>query len=184
MLTTPEKAKSMTGGTIPDEQLLPLLVAASAAIEERCRRIFKQQTYTETINTLKGPYQHVRQYPVRAVLVVHDRNGNYIPGTVEIVEDSPGILFNRQGWPQGERAVTVSYEAGYILPEDEKEEMKANLPETLQYACILMAQHLLRNPGVLSERVGDISVTYEALNPSLPLPAAVEALIAPHIRIL
>ncbi|MNL54722.1 hypothetical protein D3C87_1780750 [compost metagenome] len=89
-----------------------------------------------------------------------------------------GILYRLDGWPEGDRAIMISYTAGYVLPNDATTDEPATLPETLEFACIMLAKHLLREPGVTSERVGDISVTYAAEE----MPVAVQSLIAPHIR--
>ncbi|MEY9097091.1 hypothetical protein ABH899_005786, partial [Paenibacillus sp. RC84] len=78
------------------------------------------------------------------------------------IESENGMLFRRSGWPCGTRTVEVEYLAGYILPSDEPGAEKATLPENYELACILYAQMLMRSPGVTSERVGDISVTYES----------------------
>lgn len=91
-----------------------------------------------------------------------------------VIEPENGMLFRRTGWPCGARLVEVEYLAGYILPSDEAGAPPATLPENIELACIMFAQILLRSPGVKSERVGDISVTYDE---SKGLPDVVKALI-------
>ncbi|MBW7452446.1 phage head-tail connector protein [Paenibacillus sepulcri] len=187
MLTTLARAKSLLGlaeeDISQDALLLISLKAASRAIEDRCRRSFCLLEHIEHCTGLPGPFLSVRQYPIRSVSsIMSDHGGALDP--FEIVEETPGLLYRACGWPRGERSIVITYRAGYVLPEQGTEEEPSDLPETLEWACVLLAQHLQRTPGVQSERVGDISVTYSSTPNITDMPAAVEALIAPHIRIL
>jgi hypothetical protein len=180
MLTTPDKARRMMGDP-PEEDLIPVLLAASTAIEDRCRRKFGYASYTEWPGSLPGSLLALKNYPVYTA-EANDLENSPLHG-IEILDN--GILFRRCGWPQRERSITVHYTGGYILPGDNQEDFPAavqKLPETLEYACIMLAKYLLREPGVQQERVGDISVTYST--DGIAFPAVVESLIAPHVRIL
>ena len=180
MLTTLSKAKLMMGIEVEDDsqddELLSLIVVASTMIEEVCRRVFKLQTHTSKVTGLPGKYIRLPQYPVHAITSISGPYGEL--AGVETLDS--GILYREGGWPRENRSITVTYQAGYVLPGDATDNDPATLPETLEYACILMIKHLQREPGVQSERVGDISVSYSAAESDMP--SAVKALITPHIR--
>lgn len=164
-----------------DEELLPLLQAASSAIEARCRRTFGYGSHTELLDGVRGGYLPLRHYPIYAASVT-ELDGAELKD-VEILKE-PGLLFRRNGWPPGQRNVTVTYTAGYRLPGAEASSVPDEalpLPESLELACILLAKHLGREPGVTQERVGEISVTY-AVDGGNRLPFTVEAMIGPYIR--
>lgn len=175
MLTTLQRAKEMLGIEMPDDELTILLSVASQAIEEKCRRNFRKQVYESQADGLRGKYIRLPNYPIHSVSAHHE--GRPLKG-IEILED--GILFRSCGWPCGERVISLTYTAGYVLPGDATPDEPATLPETLEYACILLVKHLQREPGVTAERVGDISVSYAA--DQMDMPLAVKSLIAPHIR--
>ncbi|WP_340395291.1 phage gp6-like head-tail connector protein [Paenibacillus sp. FSL E2-0177] len=179
MLTTLAKARLLgvdPANDMTDAELTALLTVASAAIEERCCRSFKLQQYTGRVNGMRGQYLYLPNYPVHSMSIYE--KPEYPFSDIETLDN--GVFFRRCGWPGGERGLSVTYTAGYVLPEDATEENPSTLPETLEYACVLMAKHLQREHGVSSERVGDISVTYAAAEADMPM--AVKSLINPHIR--
>lgn len=176
MLTTLERAKTMLGVSLEDtgqdEQLLMLLGVASAAIEARCRRTFGRQVHVQEVDRTSGQYLFLRNYPVHSVTEVLE-DEKEIKGFKVVKEKG---MLSRSVWPCG---LTVEYEAGYTLPGDETQDRPANLPKELEYACILFVQYAQRNPGVKSERVGDISVTYG--DDGADIPAPIMALINPYV---
>lgn len=179
MLTTLAKARLLgvdPADDLSDTELTALLAVASAAIEEKCRRKFKLQEYTGRVNGMRGQYLYLPNYPVHSISVYESPERPY--EDVETLDN--GVFFRRYGWPGGERGLSVIYTAGYVLPMDATDDNPSTLPETLEYACVLMAKHLQREHGVTSERVGDISVTYAANEADMPM--AVKSLIAPHVR--
>ncbi|ELK38861.1 hypothetical protein D478_27507 [Brevibacillus agri BAB-2500] len=91
-----------------------------------------------------------------------------------------GVLFRKDGWCAADRQITLTYTAGYVLPGDATPENPQTLPESLELACILLCQTLMRQPGVTSERVGDIAVTYATESDGLP--GAVKSLVDPFKR--
>lgn len=179
MLTTVERARRLGidhGDSATEEELQALIAVASTAIEEYCRRKFGLQRHEGRASGMKGSYLQLPNYPVHEVSITREPD-QQVPN-VELLEH--GILFSRCGWLGGVREYTVSYTAGYVLPANATEDTPATLPATLEYACVLMVKHLQREQGVASERVGDISVSYHASEADMP--AAVKALLAPHIR--
>ncbi|WP_405131894.1 phage gp6-like head-tail connector protein [Paenibacillus sp. FSL H8-0317] len=169
MLTTVEKLQK----NMPDEDpdyLAMIIAAASQAIEEYCNRSFKKQAYTEILSGVNpSKYLNLRNYPIHEVTSMH------IEGYTVLEE---GRLFRQSGWPAGENNISVQYIGGYVLPSDATEEEPRTLPMPLELACILYCQTLLRDPGIKSERVGSISVTYGDQN---GLPGPVKALVSPYV---
>lgn len=185
MLTTLAKAKTLL--QIPqldiedDLFIEPMLAAASSAIEDYCRRSFGYQAYTNgKFNGVRGSFLLLPNYPVHTVELLQIGGGPEPTDSFEIDTDN-GTLYRKCGWPRGERSITVTYTAGYVLPGEDPIEGIPPLPESLELACILLAQTLAREPGITAERVGDISVSYAA-NDGAGLPSAVKALINPHRR--
>ncbi|NQX68481.1 phage gp6-like head-tail connector protein [Paenibacillus alba] len=185
MLTTLARAKSFIAD---QEDVLPLALAlemASSIIETHCKRLFTKRSYTEKISTIQEPYQApsqlytklvLRQYPILSIdtfTVSGENTTDY-----ELLPDE-GILFRKNGWPRGEFIIETMYTAGFITPDIATEAEPTNLPRSLEMACILLAQTLMRAPSVTSERVGDIALTYQSDGDSLP--PAVKALIGPYV---
>ncbi|MFE0394746.1 phage gp6-like head-tail connector protein [Paenibacillus lactis] len=176
MLATLSRLQGLLGGEAAlwgDDMLTLQLASASAAIENRCKRNFKKQRYTERISGYAGSkYVNLRNYPVHSV---------EFPSAwdYEILED--GRIYRAEGWPGGEHNIEVSYIGGYVLPGDATPEEPRTLPEPLEIACLLLTQTMLREPGIRSERVGNINVTYADAPADGRLPAAVESLILPYV---
>lgn len=173
MLTTVSRAKDMLGiiDDSQDTQIEALIGVGTDAIEAYCRRQFGRRVHTETIERTAGQYLQLRNYPIIEVTNVN-RNGGQLKGWSEAVEK--GMLI-REDWPPD---VTVEYEAGYVLPGDATEEVPANLPRSLEYACILFVQYAMREPGATSVRIGDLSVSYAQDGADMPGP--VRSLLAPY----
>lgn len=171
MLTTIERLKSLLPG-VPEDLLKLQAAAASAAIEHYCKRSFRKQSYSERISGYAtSKYINLRNYPVHSV--------TEIPSAWDFELLDEGRLYRSHGWPAGEHNIAVSYIGGYVLPEDATEDEARTLPEPLELACLLYTQMLMREPGVKSERVGNISVSYADDKESLPF--AVVSLITPYV---
>lgn len=164
MLATLKKAKSFMGVAEDDPSqdlvILSALKAASAAIERECNRSFEYKPYRQTLDGSGTQFLRLRNFPIHSVslLKVQGKEQEIDSFTIE---SENGMLFRRSGWPCGTRVIEVEYLAGYHLPSEQEGAEPFALPENLQLACIMLAQILLRSPGVKSERVGDISVTYD-----------------------
>ncbi|CAH1190315.1 hypothetical protein PAECIP111893_00271 [Paenibacillus plantiphilus] len=173
MLTTVERLR----GIMPemselDDLLMLQIAAASAAIENYCKRSFRKQSYSERISGhVTSKYINLRNYPVHTIVE--------IPSVWDYEILDEGRLYRPHGWPTGDHNISISYIGGYVLPKDATEENPRTLPEALELACLLYSQVLLRSPGVKSERVGDISVGYT--DDSSSLPPAVISLISPYV---
>lgn len=169
MLTTLEQFKKF--GIIEDESILSLYIAASSqVIENYCKRSFKRQTYTEILDGTGSPYLVLRNYPV------HSGTARYDKHEIELQPNEDGMIYLPDGWPTGTRNITVTYEAGYILPG----ETNRTLPEAIEIACVFAVQGVMQNPsGIKSERVGDISVSYG--DGDAMLSSTVKSLLAPYV---
>jgi len=171
MLTTVDKFKKSTQCEAFDDETLGFLIrASSAAILKHLNRRLKKQ---ETVEALSGnntsKYLNLDLYPV---IEIHSVLIDDVPVTDFLSDPKQGRIYREKGWPNGVRNIAVVYTGGYILPGNEG----ANLPEDIELACILHVQDLMRQPGVTSERVGDLSVTYEASEMS----SAVRSLLDGH----
>ncbi|WP_256865185.1 phage gp6-like head-tail connector protein [Paenibacillus sp. 32352] len=177
-MTTLERAKRLLQIPPDDtsqDDIVVYLMASSQAIEKFCKRAFRKSIYTETVSGSGSMHLVLREFPIHDVLNV--KIGEQEITDYRIIPE--GMLFRAAGWPKGSYNVHVQYEAGYVLPGDETPENPRTLPETLEIACVMYAQALMREPGVSAERVGDLSVTYA--NEGEGLPFAVKALITPYI---
>lgn len=171
MLTTVDRARTLLQADPEDAPLLALLVqAASAAIETYCNRTFGYGKYTEVVHSDGRHYMLLRNYPVVTV--------ESIDGKADLsgytVEADRGMIWG----PGLTRPVAVAYKAGYVLPGGDPIDGVQPLPADIEYGCILMIQQMQREPGVTSERVGDLSVTYGQEDGKMP--AAVRALVGPY----
>ncbi|KMZ43980.1 MULTISPECIES: hypothetical protein [Bacillales] len=178
MLTTLTRLKGVMQlppeDTSMDETLLLLAAAASQAIENHCKRSFRKKVYTETLSGHDSLYLNLRNYPIHHIEEVRAETV-----LADYKEIGDGRLYRANGWPIGEHNITVTYSGGYVLPSEATEAEPRTLPESIELACLLYMQMIGRNPGVKSERVGDISVTYG--DDSQALPAPVAALLTPYV---
>ncbi len=174
MLTTVERARTMLRADPSDDDLLALLIpAASVAIETYCKRSFGLAEYTEKEEPPKRDYVLLRNYPIASVASI---NGKTSLDGYDI--DNERGMISREGWERSRKPIEIVYTAGYVLPKDTMEEKPATLPADLEYACVLLIQQMQREPGVTSERVGDLAVTYAQDDGRMP--AAVRALAGPY----
>ncbi|OPA77508.1 hypothetical protein BVG16_13730 [Paenibacillus selenitireducens] len=153
MLTTIERLKQSVSN-VEDQQLEFLIKAASSSIIRYINRPLEQKELGEFHNGhAESKFLNLELYPLHEVTSV-EMDGETIRDIKLIPEI--GRLYREKGWTPGFRNIEVRYSGGYVLPGNEN----ANLPEDIELACILHVQDLMRTPGVVSERVGDISVTY------------------------
>lgn len=156
MLTTVERLKSMPAFTAQSDDYIRLLIkAASAEIEAYLNRSLEEKDVVEWLDGPESSFLTLARFPIQMITSI-EADGTAVTDA-RVLNPDLGRLYRDRGWPTGSRNVVVDYRGGYILPGQEG----ANLPENIELACILQVQSLLRQPGVMSERVGDLSVTYE-----------------------
>lgn len=171
MLGLPENDDS------PNERLTMCIAAASQAIEHYCGRSLRLAERTERYSGTGARTIELRSLPVRRVHAVAVEPDGAAP-EFEALDD--GTLLHPTGWPEGDRNIVVTYEAGYVLPGETGDGSAPPLPASVELACILYAKMLYCDQaGMMTERLGDYSVTYwKPREPSLLSPA-VAALLKP-----
>lgn len=169
MLVTLQRAKKLLGSQSTEDDLLLIasLAAASGVIENYLNRKLEYGTYRETLDAPSIPFLQLRQYPVHSVTRLDHHNQTITPDSYRVEPDN-GMLFRRGGWGYGERTIQIEYVAGYVLPSDVVGSPPSTLPANYEYACVMLAQSLMRQPGVTSERVGDLSVNYKDNGNEIP----------------
>lgn len=173
MLTTVDRARTMLRVDPADDDLLALLIpAASTAIETYCNRKFGRAEYTEWVDVRRAGFILMRNYPIESVATI---DGETDLAAYDIDKEK-GVI-SKSGW-SGSKPIAVTYTAGYVLPGETVIEGSTALPADIEYGCVLLIQKMQRDPGVTSERVGDISVSYA--QDSGNLPVAVQALVGPY----
>jgi hypothetical protein len=172
---------------LPAAEQQALVSDASAVVEDWCRRIFAQQTYTETYDGEGLPRIWLRQRPVLAVAAVLV-NGDALDNTylsAWMFNGDTGMLIRGNGldddrfpawFPRGSRNIQVTYSAGYLT-----------VPRPVQRATILAVRYLYemgrRTWFALSETIGDYSYTQAALpTMTYALPPAITGLLAPYVQ--
>lgn len=172
-LTTPAAARAATGDDGSDEVLLPLIAAASAAIEAYLGRVLARETVRETFLPTR-PQQRLAlaRWPVVEVIEAIEDGRIVADGDVE-VNQVGGLLQRLSG---GRRAtwmpvrIAVEYLAGYKLDDPGRD-----LPADIEDACIRLVANRRaatgRDPGLRSIEVGNINLqwwTPEGGHPAMP----------------
>jgi hypothetical protein len=160
MLTTVRRLKEILGipaeDTTQDARLTGYILAAGEMIEAYCGRQFERKTRVLELPEFDGGHVLLKAYPVNDVALV-TLAGRALPGCR--LDKGAGILTLPHD-VAGPLAVT--YTGGYVLPGRKG---APDLPETLRFACELLAQTLIGledNGGqnATQERIGDYSITY------------------------
>jgi uncharacterized phiE125 gp8 family phage protein len=155
---------------VDDSTVEDLINASSSAIENYCKRKFKEQAYLEEEYDGTGK-NHILldQYPVKSIESV-SIDGTLLSTGQFKVKKRNGVLLNNGGiWPRGEINITVSYTAGY-----------AEIPSDLELAC----KHLVMS--YFKSDVANFSTTFQegfVFRPEA-LPAQVKALLAPYKKVM
>lgn len=171
-LTSLESAKAYLklNVDVDDSTVEDLINASSSAIENYCKRMFKEQAYLEEEYDGTGK-NHILldQYPVKSIESV-SIDGNPLSLGQYKVKKRNGVLLNNGGiWPRGEINITVSYTAGF--PE---------IPADLELAC----KHLVKS--YFSSDIANFSTTFQegfVFRPEA-LPAQVKVLLAPYKKVM
>jgi uncharacterized phiE125 gp8 family phage protein len=171
-LTTLADAKAYlkAQGDIDNTTIEELINASSSAIENYCKRKFKEQAYLEEEYDGTGK-NHILldQYPVKSIESVSIDGTPLSPGQYKVKKRN-GVLLNNGGiWPRGEINISVSYTAGY-----------AEIPSDLELAC----KHLVMS--YFKSDVANFSTTFQegfVFRPEA-LPAQVKALLAPYKKVM
>lgn len=206
LLTTRERAKAELGitTTTDDDIISDMIVRASSAIERECRRKFGVETVTETLDGTGSRLLGLTRYPIVEVTEVTE-DGTALESTEYSVEDADaGALYRANGWGRSgglrmwgteayssgyilpgyqDQRYSVTYRAGYLLPNQVNPWIlpgtPENLPGAVEQACLetVKAWYSSRDvdPSVSSVQVGQLRVAYRERGTSEtrdPLPAA------------
>lgn len=175
--------------TVQDTLLEALIDGASAAIEAFCQTVFVQRTITDIIG---GPglrrsekRLYLNSYPIVSVTSITDPAANTVPATDYVIYKAEGMLVNAGAWPVAQDTNgniarwTIVYVAGRAANT-------AAVEANVKLACkLLVATRLsLREGGITSKRVGDLSISYR--DPQVSdsgLPAEVTSLLASYVSL-
>jgi hypothetical protein len=187
-LTTIASAKTELGiadnDASKDTLLERWISEASGAIERRLGRKLRRVELTEKLAGSGGPELLLSRTPVVAVTKVVLDGAELAAGDYELEDPEAGILSREAGWPAsgdacigiartpipgtGARNVAVTYEGGYVLPNDAGER---TLPPDLERGCLETVKALFhalgRDPNVTSEQLGDYSVGFAGTNAAI-----------------
>lgn len=156
--------------SVDDETIEDLINASSSAIENYCKRRFKEQTYLEEEFDGTGKsHLLLDQYPVKSIGAVTIDGNLLTPGQYKVKKRNGILLHNGGIWPRGEINVTVSYTAGYT-----------EIPSDLELAC----KHLVMS--YFKSDIANFSTTFQdgfVFRPEA-LPAQVKALLAPYKKVM
>ncbi|MHC2016315.1 hypothetical protein [Methylobacterium sp. CM6247] len=202
-LTTLENARMDLGGTLgssSDLQMQRFIDQASSQAASYCRRVFGRETVRERINlcgyrTDDGGILLDRGPIVRILGGMVD-GATYAPEAFEVVGGREVFLTlagERVCW-RGSR-LTIDYEAGWLLPGEEREvngvaTLAEDLPADIERAVIQLvgvaASMSGRDITVKSEQtdgVGQTDFYVQGANASLPHPEA-ESILSQYRRML
>lgn len=157
-------------GTTDDALLEDLINASSSAIENFCKRKFKEQAYVEEEFDGTGKnFVLLDQFPVKSIESISIDNSLVDPAEYKVKKKN-GVLLRTSGvWPKGEINITVSYTAGF-----------AEIPYDLELAC----KHLVMS--YFKSDIASFSTTFQdgmVFRPEA-LPAQVKALVAPYKKVM
>ena len=159
-------------------ELTWLINVASGQLEAECNRSFGKATYTAEKYTGNGRrLLALRQYPVLEVSAITVDEALV---TDFFIDNAAGLLFRETAWDTNS-AISVNYDAGYVLPKDATTENPRTLPYELEVACVLLVGQLYNQRGsehLSAEAVGPLKWTYVDEIP------AVRAIVNKYRRVL
>lgn len=166
-LTIPDKIRL----AITDLEKEVLINAASDIIEDYCNTEFAQGQRVLKIKPEGQQYLMVNFWNIQSATVTYD--GEEI--TDFTILGDQGMLYKSDGWPESnEYDLEITLTAGFVLPKDDGNPDPRDLPQGIEYACILLAQELYDQleDGINVQRQtrGGISTTYFEREDRIPAP--------------
>jgi uncharacterized phiE125 gp8 family phage protein len=154
-----------------DDGLVEFLInAASSAIENKCKRKFKEQTYTDEEYDGNGFVRlYLQQYPVKSVTSVFIDDTEISADQYKIKKNNGALIRKGSFWPTGDINILVTYTAGYT-----------EIPFDLELAC----KHLVMS--YFKSDVASFSTTFQegiVFRPEA-LPSQVKVLIGPYEKVM
>lgn len=181
-----------TKDNIPDHMLLKieqigieteqLINVASEKIENYCNREFKLDTRQEKYQGKNSKWLLLNNWPVHEVIEI-----KYYEEAIDDYDvNKNGHIYRSAGWNGSKDSekynIEVEYKAGYKLPgEDDRD-----LPEQIEFACILLVKSLfdrmMRDLDISSKQVPDFSEVYFNPNMLEGMPVPVQNLLNDYKR--
>lgn len=171
-LTTLEAVRSylkLRDNETNDNSLLEELInGCSSAIENYCKRKFKEQTFEEDYDGTGKNYLLLEQFPVKVINVVLVDDVPLDPGEYKVKKNNGVLIRKKFIWPQGDINISVTYTAGL-----------SDIPSDLELAC----KHFVKS--YFQSDIASYSTTFQdgfVFRPEA-LPAQVKALVAPYKKV-
>ncbi|MEE6450528.1 head-tail connector protein [Gottfriedia acidiceleris] len=172
-LTTLDAVKSYlkidSTQTYDDDRLIGLINACSTAIEDYCKRKFKEQTLTEDYDGTGTKYLLLDQYPVKSITSVAIEGITLDPSGYKINKKTGNLIRKNSCWVKGDVNITVTYTAGLT-----------EIPAPLELAC----RHFVMS--FFKADVASFSTTFSegfVFKPEA-LPSQVKALVTPYKKVV
>lgn len=165
--------------SLKDTQLSRMITGVSKSLTRKIGREFARESVIEIVKGYGTTQLLLSRSPIVLVTSVLFEDNPILDFTIDDSENS--ILYRRAGWrwtiasafmgvgfnplPNSEESLfTVTYEAGYILPEWTDPKLERNLPEdiedlVLDYIHFLYASRKQKDVSIRSYTIGDISVS-------------------------
>jgi hypothetical protein len=194
-LTSEARARDrlqLSAESVPSPRLLDMIDQASIAVITHCQRGFARETVTETLRTNGAGVLVLAKTPVASIAALAV-DGAALSSGSWAVNSGSGLLERTSGgqpigW--GGRVVSVTYTAGWIVPEDPAygvTPLLERLPTDVEGACLAMvaAQHAStgRDPMLRSESTEGVgSASYVAVVGMGALPPQAEASLSRYCR--
>lgn len=172
--------------TSKDAVIERMILAASEAIQVYCDRKFRKETVAEKHRPSGTLRLVLDRTPIVSLTTIDDDGSAIDMTTVGIEHAGAGIIRKDSPWVHndtaladsvavdrlvgtGEKVLTVTYVAGYVLPNDATG--TRNLPYDIEEACLDAVVTNYRKRGVdstiISETVGDASQTFSTTGDSV-----------------
>jgi hypothetical protein len=172
-------------GDLDASEQAALITAASAAVENHCRRTFAATAATEYHDGRGLGRIWLRRRPITAIasvtvdgvaLVATDGDFGYDPATGELYRgDGSGEPRHFPPFPHGRRNITVVYTAGYAtVPADVKR-------ATIQVVKTVSDQSRF-SQTLQTEQLGDYRYVVNTTSQKSELPLSAQALLAPYVQ--
>lgn len=160
-LTTLEDVKAylQIDSSITDQDqtiLTPLIKATSEAIENYCQRKLENGVVTEEYDGTGSMNLYLDDFPINNLSEIRIE-GELVDSATYKLRKKEGIVVRMDGnWPPGVLNAEVTYEAGYVTPDQVKQD--STLTRTLPYDLELACKHLVK--FYYSTDISDFSSTF------------------------
>ncbi len=170
-LTTKDVVKTYLGisGTGNDLVLDQIITQVSSMMKNETGRSFLLDTRVEYYNSLGGSLLHVRNWPITAVVSLHESLSQIFDSSTLVspsdyfVDDRSILRKNGVGWLVGKRVLRLESTAGYGTAS-------ADLPDYVEQAAVEIVSLLFKRRdriGIASHTLKDGSRSYFSLGSTM-----------------